>query len=131
MPTEDDVLAAVLAAINDALPDNVQAYEPSKVPSPRPNDFVSVTVARRAGGAGRGGRYATTGWSVYVMAASSVALYGEDRARNSLRLAGTALENNTLIVADEKSTPARFDNARPVAPDDGWFSGVTTYTFAI
>lgn len=131
MVTEAQVLAAFLAAANAALPASVRAYEPPKVPSPKPNEFVSVTIVRRSGGSPRSGRYETTGWSVYVMAASSAALSSGTNARNCLRLIGDAVENKPLVVGDEVSTPVRFDNGRPVAPDNNWSTGVNTYSFAI
>lgn len=128
MATESEIMAAVLAAANAALPASVRAYEPSKVPGVRPKEFVTVTIVRRAGGSARSARHATTGWAVYFLGAS---LTSEANARNSLRLAGAALENKTLTVGSESSTVVRFDNARPVSPDDGWFTGASTYTFAI
>lgn len=128
MPTEAQVIAAVLTAANTALPATVRAYEAGKVPSPRPNEFVVVSIVRRAGGNPRAGRFETTGWSVYVMAASASS---EANARNSLRLVGTAIESQSLTVAGERTTPVRFSNGRPVAPDDGYFSGVNTYDFTI
>ena len=128
MATESQVVAAVLAAVNAALPATVRAYEPSKVPGSRPAEFVQVTVVRRSGGTARAGRRSTRGWAVYFMAASRTS---EANARNSLRLAGDALENRALIVGDESSTPVEFNTARPVSPDDGWFSGSSVYHFAI
>lgn len=128
MATEAQIIAAILAAANTALPAAVDAYETGKVPEPRPNEFVVVTIARRSGGSPRSGRYVTTGWAVYVQAAS---FSSESNARNSLRIVGAAIESKPLTVAGEQSTPVRFSNARPVAPDDGWFSGVNTYEFAI
>lgn len=128
MATETEILTAVLAAANTALPTGRDAYEPGKVPTPRPNEFVTVTIARRGGGSARAGRFATTGWAVYVMGASMTA---SSNARDSLRLVDGALDGVVLAIADETTTPIRFDNARPVAPDDGWFTGVNTYHFAI
>lgn len=128
MATESEVMAAALAAVNAALPASVRAYEPSKVPSKRPGEFVTVTLARRAGGSGRSGRYSTTGWALYLLGAS---LTSEANARNSLEKARTALEGKPLVVGDESSTPVRFDNARPVSPDDGWFSGSSVFHFAL
>lgn len=127
MATESDALAAVLAAINADLPPTVRAYDADKVPTARPLDFVTVSVARRSGGTARSGRYSTEGWAAYVMGASKTS---SSNARNSLRLANGALENRVLTVGSEKSTPVRFENGRPVAPDDGWSTGVNTYHFA-
>lgn len=127
MPTESEVVTAVLDAVNDALPSAVRAYEPSAVPNKRPSEFVRLTIARKFGGVPRGGMYDTPGWTVYLMAASSKS---EVNARKSLRLAGDALENVNLIVAGEESTPVTFRAATAVMPDDGWFSGSASYDFA-
>lgn len=128
MPTDAQVLTAVLDAANAALPASVRAYTPSSVPVKRPAEFVVVTLARRAGGSARAARFATKGWAVYFMAASQTS---DANARNSLRRVGEALENSTLTVGSETSTVVTFDNARPVAPDDGWFTGTDAYRFAI
>lgn len=127
MATEKQVLDAVLALINAALPAAVRAYPVGKVPSPFPSDFVTVYAVRRAGGGGRAGRYVTRGWAVYVTGAST----SESDARNSLRIAGDALENRVLAVGSERSTPMRFDNARPISNDKGWHAGVSVFHFAL
>lgn len=128
MPTEQQVTDSVRGLINAALPASVRCYEPDKVPSTRPAEYLVLTVVRRSGGTPRSGRYVTSGWSAYVMAASQTATAN---ARNSLEKARGALESVAITVDGVASTPIRFDNARPVAPDDGWFSGVNIYTFAL
>ena len=128
MPTEQQVVTEVLALINEQLTGDTNAFEPDEVPSPRPAEHVVVTVARRSGGSPRAGRYATTGWSAYVMAASQTAA---QNARASLQESREALEGVVVTVDGEQSTPIRFDSARAVGPDDGWFSGVNVYTFAL
>lgn len=127
MASEKEVLDAALALLNAALPD-VTAYPLGKVPEPFPVDFVTVYAVRRAGGSGRAGRYVTKGWALYVTGASSKS---ESNARNSLRIAGDALENKVLVVDSERSTPMRFDNARPISKDKGWHAGVSVYHFTI
>lgn len=128
MPTEQQIATALLALANGALPATVRAYEPSKVPATKPLEFVTVALVRRFGGTPRAGRYTTTGWAVYVMAASKTS---EANARNSLEKVGDVLEGQVLTIDGRKSTPVTFNNARPVGPDDGWSSGVKTYHFAI
>lgn len=128
MITEQQVVTEVLAKINAQLTGDTNAFEPDGVPSPRPAEHVVVTVVRRAGGAPRGGRYSTTGWSVYVMAASQTAA---QNARVSLQEARQGLESVVITVDGVESTPIRFDSARVVGPDDGWFSGVNVYTFTL
>lgn len=132
MPTENEVASAVLALINAALPSSganiVRAYDPSTLPETRPEEFVLVTIARRSGGSPRAGRYGTTGWGIYVLAASQTSV---TNARNALRLAGAAIESKALSIAGSTSTPVRFDNQRTVGPDGNWFSGVNSYTLAL
>lgn len=128
MATESEVMTAVLAAVNAALPAGKKAVEPSKVPSPRPAEYVSVSIAERPGGQARAGRRVTRGWQVYVFAASSTY---EDNARNSLEKAHGALVNRVLVVGSERSTPIQLGPARPVGDDDNWFSGSKSYTFTI
>jgi hypothetical protein len=128
MATEQQIVTASLAIANGALPLTTRAYEPSKVPKSKPDEFVTVTIARRSGGTPRAGRYATTGWALYVMAASKTS---ESNARNSLEKVGAALEGRVLTVAGLTSTPVKFQVDRPVGPDDGWSTGVKTYHFTL
>lgn len=128
---ESDVVTAVLAAINAAvepLPGGVEAYENGDVPKKIPPDHLVVTVARRPGGPGRAGRYATTGWAVYVLAVSSVSL---SNARTTLGWVRANLLGSTLTVAGVTSTPVTFYTARQVAPDGSKFSGTDTYHFTV
>jgi hypothetical protein len=128
MPTEQQVAAAVVALVDAALPPSVIVGDPSTIPDVKPAEFVVVTVVRRSGGNARAGQYVTTGWSIYLLAASKSSVAN---ARNSLRLAGAAIEGERLSAGGETSTPMRFDNGRPVAEDADYFSGVSTFNCAI
>lgn len=128
MATESEVMTAVLAAVNTALPVGKKATEPSKVASPRPPEQVTVTLAERPGGSVRSGRRSVRGWQAYIFAASSTS---EANARNSLEKAHEALVNKVLVVGDERSTPVALGPARPVGEDDGSFSGSKSYLFVI
>ena len=128
MATESEVMTAVLAAVNAALPATKQATEPSGVGSPRPLEHTTVTLVERPGGSVRAGRRSTRGWQVYVFAASSTS---EANARNSLEKAHGALVNKVLVVGDERSTPIALGPSRPVGDDDNWFSGSKSYLFTI
>ena len=81
MATESQVMAAVLAAVNAALPEGKKATEPGKLPTPRPIEHTTVTLVERPGGSPRAGRRSTRGWQVYIFSASSTS---EANARNSL-----------------------------------------------
>lgn len=126
-PTESQVATEVLSAINTALSTAVRAYEPSKVPVTRPDEYAVVTIAERVGGQGRGGRYATRGWAVYVMGVSRTSVAN---ARRTLETAHSALEGVVLLIDGIETTPIRLGPTRPVGPDDGWFSGSKSYTLA-
>lgn len=128
MATESEVMTAVLAAVNVALPTGKKATEPSGVAGKRPSEHTTVTLVERPGGTGRSGRHSTRGWQVYVFSASN---QSEANARNSLEKAHGALVNKVLVVGSERSTPIALGPARPVGEDDGWFSGSKSYTFCI
>jgi hypothetical protein len=128
MASEEQVLEAALSLLNAALPGSVTAYAHGLMPEPFPPEFVRVHLVRRSGGTARAGRYDTAGWALYVTAASS---QFEANARTSLQHVANALENKVLTVGSEKSTPMRFDNARPITDDKGWHAGVSVYHFAI
>lgn len=128
MATESEVMAAVLAAINTAMPATKKATEPGQLPTPRPNEHTTVTLVERPGGSARSGRRTTRGWQVYIFSASA---QSEANARNSLEKAHSALANKVLTVGSERSTPIALGPARPVGQDDGWFSGNKSYTFTI
>ena len=128
MATEEQVLNAVVALVDAALPARTEVHEAGAMDKPYPPEFVTVYVVRRGGGTGRAGRRATRGWAAYLTGASSESGHN---ARNSLRLAGDALENKVLAVGDERSTPMTFDNGRAVTEDKGWHSGVSVYHFTI
>lgn len=128
MATESEVMAAVLAAVNTAMPASKQATEPSAVAGSRPAEHTTVTIAERQGGTGRAGRRVTRGWQIYIFSASSTS---ESNARNSLEKCHGALINKTLTIGSEQTTPIALGPARPVGGDDGWFSGSKSYTFTV
>lgn len=131
MPTAAQIADALLAAVNGSTPPFV--VKPDGVPVQRPSEYVTLTVVRRGGGTARAGRHSTSGWAAYFMAVSQLYV---DNAHNSLKRVNVALENKTLTVElddDETvtSTPVTYASGRPVAPDDGWFSGVHVYHFTV
>lgn len=126
--SEQQQVDAILSLLNAALAPKV-AYEVDTVPSPRPSEYVEVQIARRFGGQIRTcGAKATTGWRVTVYGISQ---YAVSDARLMLDKCRTALEYRRLQVGVATSTPAQFDAAGPISPDDGWFSGWHDYTFTI
>lgn len=119
---------AVLAALNTALAPKV-AYDLDDVPSPRPSEYVEVTVTRRFGGERRlCQRTGLSGWRITVRGVSQASA---SNARNSLEKCRGALEFKPLIVAGETSTGVQFETSDPPEPDEGWFSGLDAYTYTI
>lgn len=128
---EQQVLDAFMTRANTALGGRVDAYEHDNFPGKKPDEYVIVTIARRAGGSPRAGRHSTTGWAVYVLAASHVS---SDNARLSLHKVRAEFINTTLDIAGESSstsTPITFRTARAVGAGSGWFSGVDTFHFTV
>lgn len=124
MATDEEVAAAFITRLTalGAVP-----YDYDDLPAKRPDWYTEVTVTRRFGGEQRGsgerdGRFyrATT-----RQVAKTVS-----NARN-LRTKSAALEDSTLTVGSETTTPIEFETAEVIGPDDGWYSGLETWTFAL
>lgn len=119
---------AVLAAINAQFT-SARAYELDDVPAGRPADYIEVTISRRFGGALKmGGSMDITGYRVTVRAVSQTAV---SNVRNSLEKSRAALEFKRLTVGDQTTTPIQFETEDPAAYDDGWFSGLLAFTYAL
>lgn len=128
MVDANDVLTATLATLNATLPATVRAYDRSKVPAPRPPEYVEVGVGRISGGEQRAcGATAVTGWRITARALSQVSVHN---ANNSLSLCDTALDAQRLAVNAQWGFVA-FESGDDPAYDDGWFDGLHTYTTAI
>lgn len=126
--TAQQQATAVLAALNAALTPKV-AYDLDKVPATRPAEYVEVTVSRRHGGEFRQcGDIGTVGYRVTVRAISRVSV---SNVRASLEKCRSALEFASLTVGDESTTPIQFETEDPAGYDDGWFSGLVTFTYVI
>lgn len=116
--------AAVLTAINAAISPKL-AYDYDTVPSPRPDDYIEVGIIRVFGGAQRqSGQKGRTGYRILVRSISRDVF----NARLMHDRAMGALEDLFLPVAG-KQTPIQFETSEPIGPDDGWFSGYSSYTY--
>lgn len=125
--TAQENATAVLAALNASLTPKV-AYDYDEVPAERPDNYVEISVSRRFGGEPRlTGRKGSTGWRVTTRAVSR---YVSD-ARLMQEKCRTALEYVRLTVGGETTTPIDFESEDPVGPDDGWFSGLITWTYVL
>ncbi|HET8614288.1 MAG TPA: hypothetical protein VFL94_02100 [Actinomycetales bacterium] len=128
LATESDVAVAVLAAVNASLATlatSRTAYSVDKLPSVRPSEYVEVGVTRRFGGQQRvGGAWiGTVAWRATFRYVSQSSMTNARLMRERVR---AALEFVELDGVD--STPWQFETAEDIGPDDGWFSGLDSYT---
>lgn len=122
-------LDAIVEALNAALPPKCRAYPLGKVPADRPAEYVEVIVTRRFGGERRQcGRSGATGYRDLIRGVSQVSA---DNVLATLEICRAALEFQQLDVEGRATTPVQFETATAAAPDNGWFSGATTYTHVI
>ena len=121
--------AAVIAVLNAALPAAVRAYDSDAVPTTPPAKYVEVTVSRRFGGTRRSsGNTATGGWRITTRVIDQNSITNARLTANTVR---TALEFVRLSIGTKTSTPVQFETAEVIGPDDGWWSGMTAYTYAL
>lgn len=127
--TAQETMTAALAALNAALPAQVRAYDLHKVPSPRPDEYVTVLLMRRPGAplsiAGTAG---VVGYRIRVRAASHTSV---TNVRNLLERCRGALEFARIQVGATRTTPIQFETEDDVTGDDGWFAAYDDYTFAL
>lgn len=120
---------AVLAHLNDRLPDVVPAVDLTDAVGQTSN-HVQVGVSRRYGGGARQtSRVGRVGWRI----STRVMGHTDDDARNTERLVTLALEDALLVVgsgdAAQTSTPIHFESGDIVGEDGSdWYSGLSTWT---
>jgi hypothetical protein len=124
MPNEQAHSDAVVALLNTL---GASAYDLGDVPKTTASLYTEVTVTRRFGGEQRGS--GEREGQLFRITARQVAKVYQN-AQN-LRAKSAGLEGATLTVGGETTTPIEFETADPIAPDDGWFSGLETYTYRI
>lgn len=121
--------AAIIARLNATLPASVRAYDSDDVPDVKPDKYVEVIVTRRFGANLRSsGRTAAAGWRV---ACRSVDQTSVANARHTANYVRTALEFYRVTVSSKKSTPIQFETEDPIGPDDGWYSGLSSWTYVL
>lgn len=118
--------AAIVAVLNAGSP-NANAYtlDALKKLAALPDAYTEVTVSHRFGAPNR--NVASTGRTGYRIATRVVA----KREVNAQRLrdrVDTALRSQR--VAAISTTPVQFETEDPIGDDDGWFSGLTTWTYS-
>jgi hypothetical protein len=124
MATDEEVAAAFIAQLSTlgALP-----YDYDDLPAPRPDNYTEVTVTRRYGGEQRSS--GERDGRLYRATARQVAKTVSN-ARN-LRTKSAGLEGLMLTIGGATTTPIEFETAEVIAPDDGWFSGLESWTFLL
>lgn len=119
---------AVVARLNAVLPAAVRAYDIDDVPAEKPSKYVEVTVSRRFGGVLRTAATSTGGWRVTTRVVDQTSISNARLTANTVR---TALEFYRLSVGGKTSTPTQFETAEVIGPDDGWWSGLTAWTYTL
>jgi len=114
-------------AVLTALGTPTRNFAIGKVPDARPAYYNEVSVTRRYGGNRRGDATPTT--TLYRVFVRSVG-QSVTNAMEMRRLAGL-LENASLTVVGEVTTPLDFETSEPVGLDDGWYSGTLQLTYAL
>ncbi|GAB3776771.1 hypothetical protein FB382_004394 [Nocardioides ginsengisegetis] len=134
-PTEEQHATAVMAALTaaNAVPLSLSEIT-RRIADPArygalPKFYTEVTVTRRFNGDGaRSG--GGSGVRLVRITTRAVA-ETEANAREMRRRTSDGLEGSSLSVVGFDSTPVEFETEDPIAPDDGWFSGLTTWTYAV
>lgn len=124
MATEQTHSDAVVAAFN-AL--GAVAYDLGDVPATPPPHYTEITVTRRFGGERR--LSGLRDGQLYRITARQVAKTYQP-AQN-LRAKSAGIEGTTLTIGGATTTPIEFESADPIGTDDGWFSGLETWTYAL
>lgn len=121
---EQAQVTAIIAALNAALAPKV-AYDIEKVPSPRTGPYVEVTVVWRFGGESRNDGYVgTDGGRILTR---YVAKHIEDARLMRSKVVGV-LRYGRITVAGDVLITSR-ETGEPIGEDEGWFSGLDTWTF--
>lgn len=126
--TGEQWATAVIAAINAKFT-TPRAYELDSVPAVRPAQYIEVTVSRRF--VDGTPRYdGSKSWKGVRITTRAVA-----QTVTNARLLHTktteALEDVFLAVGGATTTPVQFETETPIAEDDGWYSGVTSWTSSL
>lgn len=124
--TEEEQAAAIIAALTAA---NANPYDLDDIKDadPAPVNYTEVTVTPRYGAPNRNtASTGRAGWRITTRAVGKTVT----NAREMRKRARTALLYQRVTVAGEESTPIQFESGEPIGEDDGWFSGLTTWTYS-
>lgn len=121
--TEDDVVTAVSAALTttNAAPYTLGDLARLTVP---PAFYNEVTVTPMFVAANDAAGMPVVGaWRITTRAVAKT----EGNAREMRRRATVGLQGVRIATG---ATPVLFESADPIAEDDGWYSGLSTWTFS-
>lgn len=121
--TEEQWAQALVAALNAA---EALAVEYDDLPATRPNAYTELALVRMYAGEARGDGY--KGTESYRVTTRQVAKTVTN-ARLLRSRTHTALEYVSVTANGVTSTPLMFEGAEVIGPDDGWYSGLETWTF--
>ena len=127
MSTEEQHATAIKAALTAQLAAPYDLDDLKALTTP-PAQYTEVTVSRRFGGENRAtGSTGRVGWRITTRAVAKTV----SNAREMRKRTDAALLYVRLTVDGDKTTPIQFEGAEPIGDDDGWWSGLTTWTYAI
>lgn len=88
--------------------------------------YTEVLVTRRYGGAERqDGSTTRSGWRISTRAIGRTVT----NARTMRDRAQEALKYVRLSIDGDLTSPIAFESEDPIGEDDGWYSGLTTWTY--
>lgn len=125
MATYEQHVAGVLAAFNVT---KKVAYARDNLPDVLPPAYIEVQVSRRFGGLQRGSGSRDLRLMRVTARAVGQTLPQAYRMWDVI----DSLEDTSFIVAGEYTTPVEFEtDDDAIDPDDGWYSGTKSLSYAI
>lgn len=127
MATEIEHAEAIRAALEVPL-GKWSAYDYDDVPETLPNLYALVTVSKRFGAP----IYFSGGKSVHGYRLTTLAVgRSVDEAREVRDRITGAVEDQKITIAGQATTRVRMETEQAIEPDDGRYSGLTTWTYAL
>lgn len=128
LPTEEQHATAVKAALTTA---QAAPYDLDdlKTLETLPAYYTEVTVSRRF--VGDGLRASREPGIRAVRLGTRFVAKNITTAREMQKRTTDALEGVSLTVSGETTTPIEFESADVIAEDDGYWSGLTTWTYVV
>lgn len=123
MPTERQHSDAWVAALNAR---QAHAYDYGTLPDDLPEFYTEVTVTRRYGGPFRDYAPAV---GLFRVTTRAVARYLVNAQLVRAKAAG--IEGTVLTIDGQQTTPIAFESETVIGPDDGWYSGISAWTYGL